>query len=93
MLTLRVSTTGTSLPSKVMLILFIFLLRHLSYWYRILLPLTFVLSHAGEIFTEMSESKGLFTHICYSNYKITQTQQEETEQRQRAGSNCMLMRI
>jgi len=35
---------------------------------------------------------GLFMHFCDSNYEITQMQQEE-EQHQRTGINCMLMRI
>jgi len=32
-------------------------------------------------------------HFCDSTQEMTQTQQEEKEQHQRAGINCMLMRI
>jgi len=32
-------------------------------------------------------------HFCDSNYKITQMQQDDKEQHQRAGINCILMKI
>jgi len=41
----------------------------------------------------LMRGNGLLMHFCDSNHEITQTQQEEKEQRQRAGINCMLMRI
>ena len=36
---------------------------------------------------------GLFMHFCASIHEITQMQQEEKEQHQRAETNCMLMKI
>jgi len=40
----------------------------------------------------VGNGSGLFMHFCESNHEMTQMQQEEKEQHQRAGINCMLMR-